>query len=73
VKLTDTSSDWDLLVAWMGGVAEPSDSGAPEGPDAETGAVPARPNGRVPASDGWRAREQRGRSWRLDRRGADPQ
>jgi hypothetical protein len=82
VKLTDTSSDWDLLLAWMRGVGGPADAAAPGGPapegpdtygpDTETEGVPAQPAGQMRASGRWRAREQRSRSWRLDGRGAGP-
>ena len=78
MKLTDTSSDWDLLLAWMHRVGEPSDPAAPqgpapEGPAPETEEIPAQPAGQVPASGRWRAREQRpGRSWRPDARGEGP-
>jgi hypothetical protein len=45
VKLTDTSSDWDLLLAWMRGIGEPSDRAAPEGEE-----VQLQPDGGVPGS-----------------------
>jgi hypothetical protein len=73
VKLTDTSSDWDLLLAWMRGVGEPSDWAAPEGPAPDPDEVPAQPAGQVPAFGRWHASEQRpGRSGRMDARRGGP-